>query len=123
MSPPGDKQAEIIEAFCSTSRYLDETPYIDNTYFDGMVGQIYPSELQLNKANSFDTEAAFLDLHLTILDCFVSSNIYDKRDDFYFDIANVPFLDRDMPRATSYVIYKTKVLKQGYRYHKLQQSV
>ena len=47
---------------------------------------------QLNKANSSDTEAPFLDLHLTISDGFVSSKIYDKRDDFDFDIVNFPFL-------------------------------
>ena len=44
------------------------------------------------KVNSFDTEALFLDLHLTILDGFVSSKIYDKREDFDFDIVNSPFL-------------------------------
>ena len=66
---------------------------IDNTYFDGMVEQIYPSELQLNKANSSGTEARFLDLYLTISDGFVSSKIYDKRDDFDFDIVNFPLLD------------------------------
>ena len=49
-----------------------------------MVSQIYPFELQLNKANTSDTEAPFLDLHLSILDGFVSSEIYDKRDDFDF---------------------------------------
>ena len=42
------------------------TLYINNVYFDNMVSQIYPSELQLNKANTSDTEAAFLDLHLSI---------------------------------------------------------
>ena len=57
-----------------------------------MINQIYRSELQLNKANSRDTEAPFLDLHLTISDGFVSSKIYDKRDDFDFDIINFPFL-------------------------------
>ena len=44
------KQAEIIEAFKSTSRYLDDLLNIDNPYFEGMVNRIYPSELQLNKA-------------------------------------------------------------------------
>ena len=88
-----DKNAEIIEAFNSTSRYLDDLLNIDNTYFDGVVKQIYPSELQLNKANSSDTEAPFLDLHLTISDGFVSSKIYGKRNDFDFDIVNFPFLD------------------------------
>ena len=51
-----------------------------------MVNQIYPSELQLYKANTSDTEAAFLDLHLSISNVLVSSKIYDKRDDFDFDI-------------------------------------
>ena len=94
-----DKDAEIIEAFNSTSWYLNDLLNIDNnTYFDGMVKQIYQSELQLNKANSSDIEAPFLDLHLTISDGFVSSKMYDKRDDFDFDIVNFPFLSGDIPR-------------------------
>ena len=80
------KQAEIIEAFKSTSRYLDDLLNIDNPYFEGMVIRIYPPELQLNKANTSDNEAPFLDLHLSISNGFVSSKIYDKRDDFDFDI-------------------------------------
>ena len=51
-----------------------------------MVGQIYPTELQLNKANSSDTEAPFLDLNLSLTNGIVSSNIYDNRDDFNFEI-------------------------------------
>ena len=84
-----DNQADVIEAFNSTSRYLDDLLNIDNPYFEGMVNQIYPSELQLNKANISDTEAPFLDLHLSVANGFVSSKIYDKRDDFDFDIVNL----------------------------------
>ena len=65
---------------------LDNLLNIDNPYFEGMVNQIYPSELQLNKANTSDTEAPFLDLHLSISNGFVSSKINDKRDDFDFDM-------------------------------------
>ena len=106
MSLSADKDAEIIDAFNSTpSRYMDDLLNTDNTYFDGMVKQIYPSELQLNKANSSDTEVPFLDLHLTISDGFVSSKMYDKRDDFDFDIVTFPFLDGAIPRAASYGVY------------------
>ena len=107
LSLSGDKDAEVIEAFNSTSRYLDDLLNIDNTctYFNGMVNQIYPPELQLNKANSSDTEAPLQGLHLTIPDGFVSSKIYDKRDDFDFDIVNFPFLDGDVPRAPLYGVY------------------
>ena len=55
---------------------------INNVYFDNMVSQIYPSELQLNKANISDTEALFLDLHLSISNGIVSIKIYNKPDDF-----------------------------------------
>ena len=106
-----------------------------------MVSQIYPSELQLNKANTSDTEAAFLDLHLSISNDFVSTKIYDKLDEFDFEIVNFPILDGVVPRSTSYGVYisqlirfarassyvadfntrnklsSQKLLKQGYRYH------
>ena len=57
LSLSDNNQTDIIEAFNSTSRYLDDLLNIDNPYFEQMVGQIYPTELQLNKVNSFDTEA------------------------------------------------------------------
>ena len=139
-----DKDAEITDAFNSLSRYLDDLLNIDNTFFDGMVKHIYPPKRQLNKTTSSDTEIPFLDLHLTISDGFVSSNIYDTRDDF--DIVNFPFLNGDIPRSTSYGVYisqlirfarvsshiadlntrnqnlTAKLLKQGYRYHKLRKT-
>ena len=45
-----------------------------------MVGQIYPTELQLNKTNYSDTEAPFLELKLSITNSIVSRKIYEKRD-------------------------------------------
>ena len=59
-------EAAIMYAFNTTSRYLDYTLNTNNIYFDNMVSQIYPSELQLNKANTSDTGARFLDLHLSL---------------------------------------------------------
>ena len=76
-----NNQTDIIEAFNSTLRYLDDLLYIDNPYFEQMVGLMYPTELQLNKANSSNTEAPFLDLNMSITDGILSSKIYDKRDD------------------------------------------
>ena len=91
MSLSDDKQAYVIDAFNITYRYLDDILNINNVYFDNMVTQICPSELQLNKANTSDTEAAFLDLHLSISNDIVSTKNYDKRDDFDFEIVNLPF--------------------------------
>ena len=106
-----DKQADIIDAFNTSSRYLDNILNIDNVYFDNMVSQIYPSELQLNKATASITEAAFLDLHLLISIDKVSSKIYDKRDDFGFEIVNFPFLDGYVPRSRSYGVYISQLIR------------
>ena len=142
----GDNQADVIKAFNLTSRYLDDLLNIDNPCFEGMVNQIYPPELQLNKANTSDTEAPFLDFHLSFSNGFVSSKNYDKRDDFDFDIVRFPLLDGDVPRRSSNGVYisqfirfarvcshvgdlntrnkclTAKLLKQGYRYHKLRKA-
>ena len=76
-----------------------------------MVNQIYPPELQLNKSNTSDTEAPFLDLYLSISKGFVSSKIYDKRDDFDFDIVNFPFLDGDVPHRPIYGVYIYQLIR------------
>ena len=83
---------------------------IDNNCFDSMVSHIhiYPSELQLNKANVSNTEALFFDIHLSISDDFVKTKIYNKRDDLNFEIVNFTFLDGDGPRSTSYGINSIK---------------
>ena len=108
MSLSADKDAEIIEAFNSTSRYLGDLLNIDNACFDGMVKQMYPLELKLNKAKSSDIEAPFLDLHLTISDGFVSSKILNCND---FDIVNFPFLDGDIPCAASCRVYISQLIQ------------
>ena len=108
--------------------------------------QAQPLELQLKKANVSDTEASFLDLHLSISDGFVMTKIYNKRDDFDFDIVNFPFLDGDVPRSTSdgvyisqlirfarvsshvddfntrYKVLTAKLLRQCHRYNKIRKS-
>ena len=104
-------QTDIIEAFNSTSRYLDDLLNIDNPYFEQRVGQIYPTEFQVNMANSSDTEAPFLNLNLSITNGIVSSKIYDKRDDFNFEIVNFSFLDGDIPRSPSYGVYISQLIR------------
>ena len=90
---------------------MDNLFNIDNEYFDVLVSQIYPSELQLNKADSSKTEAPFLDLHLSILDGFISCKIYDKRDDFNFEIVNFPYLNGDVPGRASYGVSISQLIR------------
>ena len=146
MSLSNDKQADVIDAFNTTSRYLDDILNINNVYFDNMISQINPSELQLNKANTYGTEAAFLDFHLSFSNDIVSTKIYDTHDRIDFEIVIFPFLNGDVTRSTSNGVYISqlirfarassyitdfnncnilltqKLLKKGYRYHKLHKT-
>ena len=67
--------------------------------------------MEHNKAKTSDTEAPFFGLHLSISYGFVSSKIYDKRDDFDFDIVNFPFLDGDVPCRPSYGVYISQLIR------------
>ena len=62
-----ENQADIIEAFNSTLRYLDDLLNMDNIYFDQMVDQIYPTALQLDKANSTNTDVPFFFIRIYVL--------------------------------------------------------
>ena len=111
MSLSGDKQADIIDAFNTTSRYLDDILNINNVYYVTMVSQIYPSDFQCNKANTADTKAAFLYLHLSNSYDIVSTKIYDKCNQFDFKIVNFPLSDGDVPRSTSYGVYISQLIR------------
>ena len=93
LSLTDNNQADFIETFNCTSRYLDDLLNIDNHYFQQMVDQIYPTEKQFKKANSLDTEAPFLDLDL-------------------FKIVKFTFLDGEvLPRFPSYGVYISQLIR------------
>ena len=140
------KRFDLIDMFNDTSRYLDDIFTIDNPEFEKHIPDIYPAELQLNKANTSDTETSFLDLNIKVIGSDIHTSVYDKRDDFGFPIVNFPWLSGDVPRLPSYGIYisqsvrfarcctsvfdfhsknlqiTSKLLTQGYRYHKLRKT-
>ena len=80
-------------------------------FFEQLVSQIYPTELLLNNAKSSDTEAPLLDLDLSITNGIVSTIIYDKWDEFDFEIVNFPFLDGDVPCSPSYGVYISQLIR------------
>ena len=140
------KRLDLIDMFNDTSRYLDDIFTIDNPEFEKYIPDIYPPELQLNKANTSNKETPFLDLNIKVIDHNIHTSVYDKRDDFGFPIVNFPWLSGDVPRLPSYGIYisqlvrfarsctsvfdfhaknlqiTSKLLMQGYRYHKLRKT-
>ena len=135
------KQYDLIDIFNDTSRYLAT---IDNPEFENHIKDLYPTELQLNKANTSDKETSFLDLNIKVVGSDVHTSVYDKRGDFEIPIVDFPWLSGDVPRLQSYGVcisqlvrfarcctsvsipkklqITSKLLTKGYRYHKLRKS-
>ena len=101
----------LLMLLIATSRYLDDILNINNVYFENMVSQIYPSELQLNKANTSDIKSRVFRLAFIHFNDIVCTKIYDKRDDFDFEIVNFPIFDGDVPRSTSYGVNISQLIR------------
>jgi len=132
--------------FYTSFRYLDDLCSLDNSLFHTYIKNIYPKELILLQSNNSDDKATFLDLDVQINNLHCTLKIYDKRDDFDFNIVIFPQLDGDVPSSPSYGIYLSqlirfarlcnrvddfheqnsimsrKLLKQGFLYHKLRKA-
>ena len=76
---------------------------INNQEFEHYLGQLYPAELEIKDTTESTTFASYLDLLLSIRkDCQLHSSIYDKGDDFNFDITNFPFMGSNIPSSPAY---------------------
>ena len=106
-----DQQAYIIQGIDTTSRYLDDILSIHNTPFDDILIQMYSSELQLNKTNTSDTKAVFLELHLSVSNDVVSTKIHNKYGRFDYKIVSFPFSDGDVTHSTSYGFYICQLIR------------
>ena len=105
------KQYDLIDMFNDTSRYLDDIFTIDNPAFEKHIPEIYPRELQLNKAITSDKETSFLDLNMKAVGSDFHTSVYDRRDDFVFPIVNFPWFSGDVPRLPSYVVYISQLVR------------
>ena len=89
--------------FRNINRYIDDliTPNDDNEFSKSFL-QIYPPELKLNKENSSDDAATFLDMDIKIIDNKFVTKLYDKRDSYVFEIVRLPHKCSNIPSKMFY---------------------
>ena len=132
--------------FSNTYRYIDDLLCINNKDFELSISDIYPKELILKKTNTSLKKSPFLDLDITITNNQFITKVYDKREDFNFDIVNFPHLDSNIPNTPAYGVFISqlirysricsdfssfqakslqlcnRLIKQGYKYFKLKST-
>jgi len=107
-----EKKKYLAVAFNSTFRYIDYVLSINNNHFHSYVDLIYPSELEIKDTTESSTSASYLDILLKIdADGKLTTQLYDKRDDFNFSIVNFPHLYSNIPLSPAYGVYISQLIR------------
>ena len=105
---------QLASRFNFTYRYIDDVLSINNPEFENYLGQMYPVELEIKDTTESNTSASYLDLLLSIgRDAYgqLHTSIYDKRDDFNFNITNFPFLCSNIPTSPAYGVFISQLIR------------
>jgi len=97
-------------SFGLTFRYIDDLLSVNNKYFKDYVSSIYPDDLELKETTESSASCSFLDLLLFSDDEELKSRVYDKRDDFNFDIVNYPYMNSNIPISPAYGVYVSRLI-------------
>ena len=119
--------------FNNTMRYIDDLLTLNNATFHSVIADIYPSKLQLKKTTECGTQLSYLDILITIENGKYSAAVYDKRDNFNFNIVNFPYLSSNIPSGPAYGVYISQLVRIGricsnytqftWRHYKLTQRL
>ena len=105
------KQLYKARSFSFTRRYIDDLLAINNRYIHDAVKEIYPPSLELKETTDSPTGTSYLDLYLyQDENGYLSRKLYDKRDDYSFEIVNYPFLDSNIPEGPAYGVYISRLV-------------
>ena len=100
---------KLAKSFNLCYQYIDDLIVFNNKKFGDCVKVIYPSQLTVEKANTSDDLANYLDL--TWSNNRLYNKLYDKRDDFGFHIVNFPFLSSNIPSSAFYDVYISQLIR------------
>ena len=107
-----DKKIHEARAFNFTYRYIDDVLSINNPRFAEFLPSIYPPELEIKETTATTSSASYLDLYLEFDDSGkLSTKIYDKRDDFNFQINNFPNMCSNIPASPAYGTYISQLIR------------
>ena len=101
----------MAKRFSSTVRYIDDLLTLNNTMFENEVCNIYPPELTLKKTTECETNLSYLDISISICDGKYVTEVFDKRDDYNFDIVNFPYMCSNIPAKPTYGVYMSQLIK------------
>ena len=102
---------ETAKMFKNTMRYIDDLLVLNNPGFSSKISQIYPPELVLKCTTVSPVCTSYLDIDISICNNRFFTTVFDKRDNFNFDIVNFPFLCSNIPTSPAYGVYISQLVR------------
>ena len=103
----------LAKKFGTTMRYIDDLLTLKNDMFHSAIVDINPDELKLKKTTESSTTLSCLDIKTGIVNGKYSTEVYDKRDDFNFNMVNILFLCSNTALGPAYVVYISQLVRIG----------
>ena len=104
---------QLARKFNLCSRYIDDLFVGNFPNFQEHIYKIYPRELAVNLASNNTRDIAYLDLRIKIEDASLDFSIYDKRDDFNFEIINFPYIESCIPKKSALGVFYSQLIRYG----------
>ena len=101
----------MAKRFCNTVRYIDDLLALNNKRFEEEIVNIYPPELTLKRTTESDTTLSYLDVSISICQGKFITEVFDKRDNFNFNIVNYPYMCSNIPTKPTYGVYISLLIR------------
>ena len=101
----------MAKRFCNTVRYIDDLLALNNKKFEEEIVNIYPPELTLKRTTESDTTLSYLDVSISICQGKFITEVFDKRDNFNFNIVNYPYMCSNIPAKPTYGVYISQLIR------------
>ena len=101
----------VAKKFNDTIRYIDDLLTVNNSRFEKEICNIYPPELTLKRTSESERYLSYLDISISICGGKYVTEVYDKRDDFNFDIVNFPYMCSNVPAKPTYGVYISQLIR------------
>ena len=101
-----------LKSLSSIFRFQDDLLSLnDNGKFNDVLSDIYPTSMVINNTNISPAKSSYLDLMISVYRGKYRVSLYDKRKDFSFSVISYPFLDGNVPKAQSYGIFISQLVR------------
>ena len=107
-----DLKSNDIKLLKFIYRYVDDLIVLnDKGYFDKVIEKIYPKELELNATATSIHHTTYLDMDISVIDNRFIHKLYDKRNDFSFNVISLPNLSSNIPIEPTYGVFYSQLVR------------